>query len=129
MSPREAPQTFSGSEFKLQGLAEARLSRGNAATFPRVRRPREIPGARRAEVGLCPHSAEVGRPPGFRAQVRGPAPRARAPPAVPRGGGAGSLGGTSPPVPTIPCHIRTVVENNDYFKLTEHWPPRKSSVH
>lgn len=92
MSPREAPQTSSGSKFKLQSLAEALLSRGNAATFPRVRRPREIPGARRAGVGLGPQSAEVGGPPGLSAQFRGPAPGARAPGGGPRGGRARSLG-------------------------------------
>ncbi|EFB26499.1 hypothetical protein PANDA_003300 [Ailuropoda melanoleuca] len=36
MSPSEAPQTSSGRGFKLQSLAEARHSGGNAATFLRV---------------------------------------------------------------------------------------------
>lgn len=54
MSSREAPQTSGRGEFKLQPRAEARPSRGNAATSPGGRSPRELPEARRAGVGLGP---------------------------------------------------------------------------
>lgn len=127
MSPRKAPQTSSGREYKLQSLAEARLSRGNAATFPRLRRPREIPGARRAEVSLCPPSVEVGWPPGLGRRsedpLRVPALLERCPWAVAHG-----TWGAPARLHTILCHIRTMVENNDDFKLIEGWPRRKSRV-
>lgn len=98
MSPREAPQTSSGRGFKLQSLAEARHSGGNAATFLRVRRPREIPGARRAGVGLRPPSRRGREAAGFRVQqVWEPAAGFRAPGAGPLGVRARSPGGTSPP--------------------------------
>ena len=98
MPPLEAPQTPSCRGFKLQSLAEAGHPPGNAATFPGERRPRDLPQGLQGGVASAHNVHPRGqRPLSFRVQVRGPAPAASGPGAVPLGGRARSLGGTSPP--------------------------------